>query len=66
MSSAIYGFRYYKLFADFFVKTNPGNESYNVTCWFLFLFLKVVSSSSKNTKNPPLVYIKYNVNNKYV
>ena len=31
-----------------------------------FLFLKVVSSSSKNTNNPPPIYIKYCVNNKYV
>ena len=29
-------------------------------------FLKVVSSLSKNTNNPPPIYIKYNVNNKYV
>ena len=28
-----------------------------------FYFIKVVSSSSKNTNNPLLVYIKYNVNN---
>ena len=30
-----------------------------------FLFITVVSPSSKITFNPPSVYIKYNVNNKY-
>ena len=32
----------------------------------VLFILKVVSSSSKNTNNPPPVYIRYNVNNKYV
>ena len=38
---------------------------FNIADKSIISFLKVVSSSSKNTKNPPLVYIKYNVKNKY-
>jgi len=39
---------------------------FNITNKSIILSLKVVNSSSKNTNNPPLIYIEYNVNNKYV
>ena len=31
-----------------------------------FLLIKIVSTPSKISDNPPPVYVKYNVNNKYV
>ena len=39
---------------------------FNITNKSIFVYLKVVSLLSKNTNNPPLVYIKLNVNKKCV
>ena len=49
-----------------FFKTHKANFIFYITNKSIILFRTVVSFSSKNTNNPSVVYIKYDVNNTYV